>query len=81
MERAWGSLLQVGGQRWQRAAFPVVITDASEMKRLYLEELGAETTYIAYGANIESSEHPEILEAYGLEPRNYYLIASRLVPG
>jgi glycosyltransferase involved in cell wall biosynthesis len=50
------------------------------MKRLYLEELGAETTYIAYGANIEPSEHPEILETYGLEPRNYYLIASRLVP-
>ena len=62
------------------AAFPVVITDASEMKRLYLEELGAETTYIAYGANIEPSEHPEVLESYGLESRNYYLIASRLVP-
>ena len=62
------------------AAFPLVITDASEMKRLYLEELGAETTYIAYGANIEPSEHPEVLETYGLEPRNYYLIASRLVP-
>ena len=62
------------------AAFPIVITDASEMKRLYLEELGAETTYIAYGANIEPSEHPEILETYGLESRNYYLIASRLVP-
>ncbi len=62
------------------AAFPAVITDASEMKRLYLEELGAETIYIAYGANIEPSEHPEILETYGLESRNYYLIASRLVP-
>lgn len=62
------------------AAFPVVITDASEMKRLYLEELGAETTYIAYGANIEPPESPKVLENYGLEPRNYYLIASRLVP-
>lgn len=62
------------------AAFPIVITDAEEMKRLYLEELGAETTYIAYGANIEPSEHPEILENYGLKSRNYYLIASRLVP-
>ena len=62
------------------AAFPIVITDAEEMKRLYLEELGAETTYIAYGANIEPSEHPEVLENYGLESRNYYLIASRLVP-
>ena len=62
------------------AAFPVVITDADEMRRLYLEELGAETTYIAYGANIEPSEHPEVLEEYGLKSRDYYLIASRLVP-
>ena len=62
------------------SAFPLVITDAEEMKRLYLEDLGAETTYIAYGANIEPSEHPEVIENYGLESRGYYLIASRLVP-
>ncbi len=62
------------------SAFPLVITDAEEMKRLYLEELGAETHYIAYGANIEPSEHPEVLEEYGLQSRGYYLIASRLVP-
>lgn len=62
------------------SAFPLVITDAEEMKRLYLEDLGAETTYIAYGANIEPSEHPEVVSEYGLESRDYYLIASRLVP-
>lgn len=62
------------------SAFPIVITDAEEMKRLYLEELGAETTYIAYGANIEPSENPEVVSDYGLESRDYYLIASRLVP-
>ncbi|MCG9127707.1 DUF1972 domain-containing protein [Candidatus Poribacteria bacterium] len=62
------------------SAFPLVITDAEEMKRLYLEDLGAETTYIAYGANIEPSEHPEVVTEYGLKSRDYYLIASRLVP-
>jgi glycosyltransferase involved in cell wall biosynthesis len=61
-------------------AFPVVITDACEMKRLYLQEFGVETVYIAYGANIELSENPEALEQFGLTPRDYYLIASRLVP-
>lgn len=61
-------------------AFPVVITDAGEMKRLYLKAFGIDTEYIAYGANIEPSEHPEVLGRYGLEPRGYYLIASRLVP-
>jgi len=68
------------GAKMATRAFPVVITDASEMKRLYLKEFGVETTYIAYGANIEPSEHPEVLEQYGLTPRGYYLIASRLVP-
>ena len=61
-------------------AFPLVITDANEMKRLYLKEFGVETTYIAYGANIEPSENPGVLEQYGLQRREYYLIASRLVP-
>ena len=75
-----GALYFKWAAKMATAAFPIVITDASEMKRLYLEELGAETTYIAYGANIEPSEHPEILETYGLKPQDYYLIASRLVP-
>ena len=75
-----GALYFKWAAKMATAAFPIVITDASEMKRLYLEELGAETTYIAYGANIEPSENPEVLETYGLKPRDYYLIASRLVP-
>ncbi|HEY8965563.1 MAG TPA: DUF1972 domain-containing protein [Candidatus Methylacidiphilales bacterium] len=57
-----------------------VITDAEEMHRLYARDFGIDTDYIAYGANIESSEHPEVLAKYGLEPDGYYLIASRLVP-
>jgi len=60
--------------------YPVVITDACEMKRLYSQEFGVDTVYIAYGANIEPSENPEVLERFGLVPRDYFLIASRLVP-
>ena len=66
--------------RMATRAFPVVITDADEMKRLYLKEFGVDTTYIAYGANIEPSERPEVLIQYGVQPRSYYLVASRLVP-
>lgn len=61
-------------------AFHAVVTDANEMKRLYLQEFGVETTYIAYGANIEPPSSPEIPRQYGLEPDGYYLIASRLIP-
>jgi glycosyltransferase involved in cell wall biosynthesis len=56
-----------------------VITDASEMQRIYREEFGTPSTCIAYGANIESSENPEVVRQYGLEPGHYYLIASRMV--
>lgn len=56
-----------------------VITDATEMQRIYQDEFGTRSTCIAYGANIETSKHPEIVRQYGLEPFEYYLIASRMV--
>jgi glycosyltransferase involved in cell wall biosynthesis len=57
-----------------------VVTDAREMQRIYLEEFGTRSVSIAYGANIEKSANPDIVRKYGLEPFQYYLIASRLVP-
>jgi len=52
----------------------------SSMRTLYLEEFNTPSACIAYGGNIAGSEHPEVVRQYGLEPGNYYLIASRLVP-
>jgi|HubBroStandDraft_1064217.scaffolds.fasta_scaffold49394_2 glycosyltransferase involved in cell wall biosynthesis len=57
-----------------------VVTDAFEMQRIYRENFGTPSVSIAYGANIESSSKPEVLREYGLEPFQYYLIASRMVP-
>ncbi len=57
-----------------------IITDAHEMRRIYLEEFNTPSACITYGANIESSRNPEIVRQYGLEPGKYYLIASRMVP-
>jgi len=57
-----------------------IITDAYAMRSLYLEEFKTPSACIAYGGNIESSRNPEVVREYGLEPSNYYLIASRLVP-
>jgi len=57
-----------------------VVTDAQEMRRIYLEEFGTPNVSIAYGANIEKSQKPEVVRQYGLEPSQYYLVASRLVP-
>jgi glycosyltransferase involved in cell wall biosynthesis len=35
---------------------------------------------MAYGANVERSVNPDAIRRYNLEPFQYYLIASRLVP-
>ncbi len=57
-----------------------IVTDAYAMRKLYLEEFGTRSACIAYGANIEGSTDPASVRQYDLEPGNYYLIASRLVP-
>ncbi len=57
-----------------------VVTDAQEMRRIYLDEFHTPSVSIAYGANIEKSVNPEVVKQYGLEPSAYYLLASRLVP-
>jgi glycosyltransferase involved in cell wall biosynthesis len=57
-----------------------VITDTSDMQRVYLQEFGTTSACIPCAGNIETSTDPEIIKSYGLEPFNYYLIASRLVP-
>ncbi|HJQ54249.1 MAG TPA: glycosyltransferase [Gemmatimonadaceae bacterium] len=57
-----------------------LVTDAEAMRRIYLEEFKTETTMIAYGAYVESSEQPNKVRQFGVEPNEYYLIASRLIP-
>lgn len=57
-----------------------IITDAYEMHRIYMDEFHTPSACIAYGANIETSENPEVVRQYGVEPGQYYLIASRMVP-
>jgi glycosyltransferase involved in cell wall biosynthesis len=57
-----------------------IITDAYAMRKLYLDEFNTPSACIAYGGNISQSTDPELVRNYGLEPGNYYLIASRLVP-
>lgn len=57
-----------------------LVTDADAMRRFYLDEFSKDTTMIAYGAYVESSVNPDIVRQFGVEPDEYYLIASRLIP-
>ena len=79
----WGPLARFYFRSAARSAIKFcncLITDAEAMRKFYLEEFGKETTMIAYGAYVESSEHPELIKQFAVEPDGYYLIASRLIP-
>ena len=60
--------------------FDRVITDAEEMRKVYLQEFNANSIVIAYGANIRYPQDPSLISPFGLQPGEYYLIVGRLVP-
>jgi glycosyltransferase involved in cell wall biosynthesis len=57
-----------------------IITDAEEMRKVYLDEFSTESTVIAYGANPRFSKNPDLLTQFNLNPNEYYLIVGRLIP-
>jgi len=76
----WGKRYFKFSARIAKHTSDVIVTDAEGMRQVYLREFKADSEMIAYGANIQDSEHPEMLAQYGLVPKQYFLIASRLVP-
>jgi glycosyltransferase involved in cell wall biosynthesis len=79
----WGPVARAYFRSAARAAIRFcheLVTDAEAMRRIYLDEFHKETTMIAYGAYVESSERPEAVRQFGVTPGDYYLIASRLIP-
>jgi glycosyltransferase involved in cell wall biosynthesis len=57
-----------------------LVTDAVAMQRYYRDQFARESTMIAYGADVESSTQPALIAPFGVTPRDYYLIVSRLIP-
>jgi glycosyltransferase involved in cell wall biosynthesis len=57
-----------------------IITDAEEMRKVYLDEFKTDSTVIAYGAVPRYSARPELIDQFGLTPGTYYLIVGRLIP-
>jgi glycosyltransferase involved in cell wall biosynthesis len=58
----------------------VIITDAHEMRKVYLEEFKTDSTVIAYGANIRYSNKQQLIKQWHLKKDEYYLIVGRLIP-
>lgn len=57
-----------------------IVSDSRAIQDYYEERFDTPSTFIAYGANVESSQRPDVLNEYGLVPGEYILIASRLEP-
>jgi glycosyltransferase involved in cell wall biosynthesis len=79
----WGPVARAYFRSAARVAIRVcnrLVTDAEAMRRFYLDEFNKETTMIAYGAYVESSARPELIDRFGIVRDDYYLVASRLIP-
>jgi glycosyltransferase involved in cell wall biosynthesis len=79
----WGPVAR--GYFYSAAAMAVrscsaLVTDAHAMHDYYREHFGRDSTVIAYGADVENSAHPSLITRFGVQPRQYYLIVSRLIP-
>lgn len=57
-----------------------LITDSRAMQLYYRLAHRAASTRIAYGADLETSSQPELLEKYGLQPGSYFLQITRFEP-
>jgi len=57
-----------------------LVSDSRGIQNYYRKTYGVESTYIAYGAYITSSQKSNLLEQYGLQPNEYFLQITRFEP-
>jgi glycosyltransferase involved in cell wall biosynthesis len=57
-----------------------IVSDSRAIQAYYDERFSTPSTFIAYGAHVEGSTNPSILEEYDLAPGEYFFVASRLEP-
>ena len=57
-----------------------IVADSRGIQDYYRETYGAESSYIAYGAQISESRKPDLISSLGLEPGEYFLQITRFEP-
>ena len=60
--------------------FDKIITDSTEMNRIYNKEFKKKSLVIAYGSTMTDTKSYKILEKFNLLKKEYYLIVGRLIP-
>ncbi len=78
--KGFGSKYFYWASKMSTKLFDRIINDSDEMKRVYQEEFGVDSTVIAYGSNPQSHVSEKPLEKWKLEHGSYFLIVGRLVP-
>lgn len=66
---------------WMSTKFPTsIVSDAEKIREYYQERYGAESTFIAYGAETGRVATAEVLDRLGLQIGRYFLYVSRMEP-
>ncbi len=58
----------------------VIIADAREVRRRYLDRYHTESIFVPYGANVQECNDTGLLAQWGLEPGKYVFYVGRFVP-
>ena len=58
----------------------VLVTDADAMQAIYLQEFGAKSVVITYGADSSEGANLSFLQEWNLQERDYFLIVGRMIP-
>lgn len=58
----------------------VIVTDAAVIREYYMQQYGAPSRMIAYGASCDRESTTEVQRKLGVRPRDYLLYVSRLEP-
>jgi glycosyltransferase involved in cell wall biosynthesis len=58
----------------------ILVSDAKEIRNIYLQKFGKDSVVIPYGAEIRNDLSPCGIEKFGLVPNSYWLLATRFIP-
>jgi glycosyltransferase involved in cell wall biosynthesis len=79
----WGPVIKAALQLGELVTTKVateLVTDSKAIQAYYRARYRRDSTFIAYGANVDVSRRPEVLKEYDLERDDYFFVASRLEP-
>lgn len=79
----WGKLARNYHRfaRWLATKLPLhMINDSRELQKYYENTFGKKSTYISYGAPVQSSQNPDLLKQFAVEPGEYFFQLTRFEP-